>query len=79
MTKEQTIKDLMSLPNIGKTMANHLCNIGIRSSDEFKKKNPEKLWEKLKKSDTKSTICKAHLKALVAAHRGVAISQIKDI
>ncbi len=79
MTKTETIKDLMSLPNIGKTMANHLYSIGIRSSAEFKKKNPEKLWEKLKNSDTKNTICKAHLKALVAAHRGVAISQVKDI
>ncbi len=78
MTRAQAIKDLTSLPNIGSTMAEYLYDMGIESVTEFKDSDPQQVWEQLKQSKTKANICQMHLRALVAAHRGVPISQLEN-
>ena len=45
MTKEQSIKELLSIPSIGKSIANDLWNIGIRSINDLKDKEPEVLFD----------------------------------
>ena len=45
MTKEQSIKELMTIPSIGKSIAADLWNIGIKSVDDLKAKNPEVLFD----------------------------------
>ncbi len=79
MTRPYAIKNLMTLPNIGKTMAEYLYELGIESVEEFKASSPEQVWEQLKRLDTKATICRTHLKVLVAAHRGVPMNQVDDV
>lgn len=44
MTKEQSIKELITIPGVGKSIANDLYNIGIRNVNELKGKNPEELY-----------------------------------
>jgi hypothetical protein len=44
MTKDQSIIELMSIPSIGKSIANDLWNIGIRSVTDLKGKDPEVLY-----------------------------------
>lgn len=44
MTKEQTIKELTIIPEIGKSLATDLWNIGITSIDDLKGKDPEVLF-----------------------------------
>jgi hypothetical protein len=45
MTKAQSIKELMTIPSIGKSIAVDLWNIGIRSVDDLKAKVPEVLYD----------------------------------
>ena len=45
MTKDQSIKELMQIPSIGKSIANDLWNIGIRSVTDLKETNPEMLYD----------------------------------
>ncbi len=45
MNKEQSIKELMTIPSIGKSIANDLWNIEIRSVNDLKDKNPEVLFD----------------------------------
>jgi len=45
MTKEYSIKQLMTIPGIGKSIANNLYDIGIRSVEDLAGKNPESLFE----------------------------------
>jgi hypothetical protein len=45
MTKEQSIKELMTIPSIGKSIANDLWNIRIKSLDDLKAKDPEVLFD----------------------------------
>jgi len=44
MTKEQSVKQLMTVPGIGRSIANDLWNIGIRSIDDLKGKDPGVLY-----------------------------------
>jgi len=44
MTKDQSIKELMKMPGVGKSIAQDLWNIGIRSVNDLKKKDPEELF-----------------------------------
>lgn len=44
MTKEESLKQLMTIPSIGKSIALDLWNIGIRSIDDLKDKDPEVLY-----------------------------------
>ena len=45
MTKDQSIKQLMTIPSIGKSIALDLWNIGITSVDDLKAKDPEVLFD----------------------------------
>ena len=45
MTKEQSIKQLMTIPSIGKSIANDLWNIGITTIDDLIGKDPEILYD----------------------------------
>ncbi|MEI6436241.1 MAG: helix-hairpin-helix domain-containing protein [Bacteroidota bacterium] len=45
MTKDQSIKQLMTIPSIGKSIALDLWNIGITSVDDLKAKDPEILFD----------------------------------
>lgn len=45
MTKDQSIKELMKIPSIGKSIANDLWNIGIASVADLKDKDPEVLYD----------------------------------
>ena len=38
------IKELMQIPGVGKSIANDLLNIGIRSVSELKNQSPEELY-----------------------------------
>lgn len=47
--KQQTIKDLQALQNIGPATAERLYSIGVRTPEQIKRSNPDNLYEKLKK------------------------------
>jgi replicative superfamily II helicase len=49
MTKSESLKDLMIIPGVGKSISNDLYNIGIRSINDLKGKDPEKLFIKSNK------------------------------
>jgi hypothetical protein len=44
MSKEQSIKQLMIIPGVGKSIAHDLWNIGIREIGDLKGKDPEILY-----------------------------------
>lgn len=48
-TKQELIKDLQTLPNVGQITANKLYSLGIKTPKDMKNANPEALYEKLKK------------------------------
>lgn len=43
-TKEQSIKELMFIPGVGKSIANDLWNIGIQKISDLKDHDPEVLY-----------------------------------
>lgn len=47
--KSESIKDLQTLQNIGPITAKELYSVGIKTSDQLKRSDPQKLYEKLKK------------------------------
>ncbi len=49
MTKKESLKQLQSLINIGPVAAENLYSMSIRSPEQLKKADPEKLFEKLKR------------------------------
>jgi hypothetical protein len=49
MTKEEQLKQLKSIPGVGKSIAVDLWNIDIRSKDDLKGKSPQKLYEQSNK------------------------------
>lgn len=44
MKNENPIKELMTIPGVGKSIANDLLNIGIYNISELKNKDPEILY-----------------------------------
>jgi hypothetical protein len=46
-TKEKVLKDLQIIPGVGKSIAEDLWSIDIRTVSDLKRKNPEKLYERL--------------------------------
>ena len=46
MTKDESIKELKTIPSIGKNLAEDLYNIGIRKISDLKDKDPEELYFK---------------------------------
>jgi hypothetical protein len=56
--KKKVLRQLQSIPGIGKACANDLWNMGIRSIPELSGKNPRMLYEQLNAlSGTKHDIC----------------------
>jgi hypothetical protein len=47
LKKQQVLKELQTIPSIGKACAVDLWNIGIRSVSDLHKKDPELLYHKL--------------------------------
>ncbi|WP_447640460.1 MULTISPECIES: helix-hairpin-helix domain-containing protein [Chitinophagaceae] len=45
MTETQTIKALTITPDVGKSIAADLYNIGIRHIDDLKDKDPQELYD----------------------------------
>lgn len=46
--RENAIRDLKTLRNIGSVTAAELYSLGIRSSQQLKRSDPEELYERLK-------------------------------
>lgn len=46
---KQSAKNLETLRNVGKTTAEKLYSIGVKTPEQMRKASPEKLYEKLKK------------------------------
>ena len=49
MTKSESLKELMIIPGMGKSISNDLYNIGIKNIAGLKGKDPEKLYVKSNK------------------------------
>ena len=45
MTKDESIKELSTIPGVGKSIANKLWNIGITKIDDLKNIKPDHLYE----------------------------------
>lgn len=45
MTPKNSLKNLQTIPGIGKSIAQNLFDIGIRRVEDLKDKDPEKLYE----------------------------------
>lgn len=48
MDKQESLKELETLENIGRISAEKLYALGIRTPEQMRKTDPEKLYEKLK-------------------------------
>jgi len=46
VNKNDILKQLQTIPGIGKSISLDLWNLGIRSVENLKGKNPQKLYEK---------------------------------
>ena len=42
-----SLKELQTIPGVGKSIAQDLLNIGISQVSDLKNKNPEKLYDKM--------------------------------
>lgn len=45
--KQTAVKELQVIPGVGKSIANDLWDLGLRSIDDLKNKDPEELYLKL--------------------------------
>ena len=63
-------KSLESLPNIGKTTAGKLREIGIETAEDFLDSDPYDVFEELRER-VDPTLCRCALAALVGAKMGV--------
>lgn len=56
--KENTLKELETIPGVGKSIAVDLWNIGIRNVNDLAGRSPQKLYEKLNQFDNiKNDVC----------------------
>ena len=46
-TKQKALKELQSIPGVGKSIANDLWELGLRSVEDLKGKDPEDLYTRL--------------------------------
>lgn len=49
MSKEKSLKELRTIPGVGKNIAKDLYDIGIKAVSDLKGKDPEKLYQKSNK------------------------------
>lgn len=61
---------LESLPNIGKTTALKLRQVGITSKKEFLRRDPYKVFEELREK-VDPTLCRCALAGIVGAKKGL--------
>ena len=61
---------LTDLPNIGKTTAAKLEKIGIRTKEDFLKRDPYDVFHKLR-TKVDPTLCRCALAGIVGAKKGV--------
>jgi hypothetical protein len=55
---DKSLKELQTIPGVGKSIARDLYDIGIRSVSDLKDKDPEKLYEKSNKfAGVKQDMC----------------------
>jgi nucleotidyltransferase/DNA polymerase involved in DNA repair len=47
MDKQETLKQFQTIPSVGKSIAEDLWEMGFRSLNDLKGKDPEKLYEQL--------------------------------
>ena len=73
MTTNARAKDdsLLSLPNIGRVTAGKLAAIGIRTKEEFLRRDPYEVFDELRRK-VDPTLCRCALAGIVGASRGVA-------
>lgn len=45
MNKEHSIKELSSIPGVGKSIANNLWNINVKSISDLESRSPERLYD----------------------------------
>jgi hypothetical protein len=45
LTKAESIRDLMSIPGVGKSIAYDLLHIGIKQVSDLKNKDPQELYD----------------------------------
>jgi hypothetical protein len=58
INKVSTLKELQTIPGVGKSIANDLWNIGIKKVNDLNGQSPVKLYEKLNQfSGVKNDIC----------------------
>lgn len=69
-TPARAVDSLESLPNIGKTTAVKLRQIGISSRQEFLRRDPYKVFEELREK-VDPTLCRCALAGIVGAKKGV--------
>ncbi len=46
MTRAESLKELMMIPGVGKSISNDLYNIGIKKISDLEGRDPEKLYAK---------------------------------
>jgi len=49
MSKEESIKNLMEIPGVGKSIANDLWHIGIRKIEDLRNRDPQQLYDESNK------------------------------
>jgi hypothetical protein len=59
--KSEAIKRLQTLRNIGPKMAEKLYVLGIRTPEQMKKLNPDKLYKQLRIIDPKADPCELYV------------------
>lgn len=47
--KNEVVRELQKLPNVGPAVAGDLISLGIRKVEDLKGKDPQKLYDKLEK------------------------------
>ena len=45
MSREQSIKELMQIPGVGKSVASNLWHIGIRKVEDLRNRDPQQLFD----------------------------------
>jgi hypothetical protein len=79
MTKDQSIKELISIPSIGISIANDLWNIGIRSVTDLKDKDPEILFDQSNIYSGADQDMTNEERAIMARHNGLHVYEIHPI
>ena len=66
MTRDESVKELMTIPSVGKSISNKLYLIGIKKISDLRGKNPEELYFKCCAYDNEQH-CRCFLYALKCA------------